>query len=110
MRAGESADRSALAGDQAVGAVTGGKAAFTAMGDLTYGELAKAGLKENQDFGWVSSPDTEGAFLAVGDGFTLGNGATHLAEAGAWLEMVGGKEAQEALDALKGSSPLRADA
>jgi glucose/mannose transport system substrate-binding protein len=51
------------------------------MGDWTYGELAKAGLKENQDFGLVSSPGTEGAFLAVADGFTLAKGAPHLAEA-----------------------------
>jgi glucose/mannose transport system substrate-binding protein len=79
------------------------------MGDWTYGELAKAGLKENQDFGWVSSPGTEGAFLAVADGFTLAKGAPHLAEAVAWLEMVGGKEAQEAFNALKGSIPVRTD-
>jgi hypothetical protein len=46
-----------------------GQAAFTAIGDWTYGELAKAGLKENQDFGWVSSAGTEGAFLVVADGF-----------------------------------------
>jgi glucose/mannose transport system substrate-binding protein len=83
-------------------AVIQGKAAFTAMGDWTYGKLAKAGLKENQDFGWVSSPGTEGAFLMVADGFTLAKGAPHLAEAVAWLEMVGSKEAQEAFNALPG--------
>jgi glucose/mannose transport system substrate-binding protein len=97
----QNADHSALSWDQAVRAVIQGKAAFTAMGDWTYGELAKAGLKENQDFGWVSSPGTEGAFLMVADGFTLAEGAPHLAEAVAWLEMVGSKEAQEAFNALK---------
>jgi glucose/mannose transport system substrate-binding protein len=105
----QNADHSALSWDQAVQAVIQGKAAFTAMGDWTYGELAKAGLKENQDFGWVSSPDTEGAFLMVADGFTLAKGAPHLAEAVAWLEMVGSKEAQEAFNALKGSIPVRTD-
>ena len=105
----QNADHSALSWDQAVRAVIQGKAAFTAMGDWTYGELAKAGLKENQDFGWVSSPGTEGAFLAVADGFTLAKGAPHLAEAVAWLEMVGSKEAQEAFNALKGSIPVRTD-
>ena len=105
----ENADHSALSWDQAVRAVIQGNAAFTAMGDWTYGELAKAGLKENQDFGWVSSPGTEGAFLAVADGFTLAKGAPHLAEAVAWLEMVGSKEAQEAFNALKGSIPVRTD-
>jgi glucose/mannose transport system substrate-binding protein len=105
----QNADHSALRWDQAVRAVIQGKAAFTAMGDWTYGELAKAGLKENEDFGWVSSPGTEGAFLAVTDGFTLAKGAPHLAEAVAWLEMVGSKEAQEAFNALKGSIPVRTD-
>jgi glucose/mannose transport system substrate-binding protein len=105
----QNVDHSALSWDQAVRAVIRGKAAFTAMGDWTYGELAKAGLKENQDFGWVSFPGTEGAFLAVVDGFTLAKDAPHLAEAVAWLEMVGGKEAQEAFNALKGSIPVRTD-
>ena len=70
----------------------------------------RQGLKENQDFGWVSSPGTEGAFLAVADGFTLAKGAPHLAEAVAWLEMVGSKEAQDAYNAVKGSIPVRTDA
>jgi glucose/mannose transport system substrate-binding protein len=105
----QNADHSALSWDQAVRAVINGKAAFAAMGDWTYGELAKAGLKENQDFGWVSFPGTEGAFLMVADGFTLAKDAPHLAEAVAWLEMVGGKEAQEAFSALKGSIPVRTD-
>ena len=45
----------------------------------------------------------------VADGFTLAKGAPHLAEALAWLEMVGSKEAQEAFNALKGSIPARTD-
>jgi glucose/mannose transport system substrate-binding protein len=106
----QNADHSALSWDQAVRAVIQGKAAFTAMGDWTYGELAKAGLQENQDFGWVSSPGTEDAFLAVADGFALAKGAPHLTEAVAWLEMVGSKEAQDAYNAVKGSIPVRTDA
>ena len=106
----QNADHSALSWEQAVRAVIQGKAAFIAMGDWTYAELVKAGLKENEDFGWVSSPGTEGAFLVVADGFTLAQGAPHLAEAVAWLEMVGSKEAQEAFNALKGSIPVRTDA
>src|ERR1700751_598510 len=105
----QNADHSALSWDQAVRAVIQGKAALTALGDWTYGELANAGLKENQDFGWVSSPGTEGAFLAVADGFALAKGAPHPAEAVAWLEMVGSKEAQEAFNAMKGSIPVRTD-
>ena len=105
----QNADHSALNWEQAVRAVINGQAAFTAMADWTYGELAKAGLKENQDFGWVSSPGTEGAFLMVADGFTLAKDAPHLAEAVAWLEMLGSKEGQEAFNALKGSIPARTD-
>jgi glucose/mannose transport system substrate-binding protein len=79
------------------------------MGDWAYGELVKADLKENQDFGWVSFPGTEGTFLMVADGFTLAKGARNLSEAVAWLEMVGSKDAQEAFNALKGSIPVRTD-
>ena len=106
----QNVNHSALSWDQAVRAVMQGKAAFAGLGDWTYGELAKAGLKENQDFGWVSSPGTEGAFLVVADGFALAKGAPHLNEAVAWLEMVGSKEAQESYNALKGSIPVRTDA
>jgi glucose/mannose transport system substrate-binding protein len=105
----QNADHSALSWDQAIRRVIHGKAAFIAMGDWAYGELVKAGLKENQDFGWVSFPGTEGSFFVVADGFTLANGARNLDEAVAWLEMVGSKEAQEAFNALKGSIPVRTD-
>jgi glucose/mannose transport system substrate-binding protein len=96
----QNADHSALSWDQAVRRVIHGKAAFTAMGDWAYGELVKAGLVESQNFGWVSFPGTEGTFLVVADGFALAKSAPNLAEAVAWLEMVGSKEAQEAFNAL----------
>jgi glucose/mannose transport system substrate-binding protein len=79
------------------------------MGDWAYGEMIKAGLKENQDFGWVSHPGTEGSFIIVADGFTLGKGAADPAEAVAWLRLVGSKQAQEAFDPLKGAIPARTD-
>ena len=105
----QNADHSALSWDQAVRRVIDGKAAFTAMGDWAYSELVKAGLKGNQDFGWVSFPGTEDTFLVVADGFALAKDAPNIAEAVAWLEMVGSKEAQEAFNALKGSIPVRTD-
>jgi glucose/mannose transport system substrate-binding protein len=105
----QNADHSALSWDQAVRRVIHGKAAFTAMGDWAYSELVKAGLKESHNFGWVSFPGTEGTFLVVADGFTLAKDAPNIAEAVAWLEMVGSKEAQEAFNALKGSIPVRTD-
>lgn len=48
-------------------------------------------------------------YSGVADGFTLAKGARNLAEAVAWLELVGSKEAQEAFNALKGSIPVRTD-
>jgi glucose/mannose transport system substrate-binding protein len=105
----QNADHSALSWDQAVKMVIEGQAAFTSMGDWTFGEMVKAGLKENQDFGWLSCPGTEGAFIVVADGFTLARNASATAAAAAWLVTVGSKEAQETFNALKGSIPARTD-
>lgn len=102
-------DHSALSWDGAVRAVIDAKAAFTCMGDWTYGEMRKAGLKENQDFGWVDHPGTGGSFIVVADGFTLGKGAPDVAEATAWLRLIGSKQGQEAFDPLKGAIPSRTD-
>src|SRR5689334_7866213 len=52
MLAYQNADHSALTWYQAVKAVIEGKCAFTSMGDWTYGEFAKAKMKDNEDFGW----------------------------------------------------------
>ena len=100
---------SALSWDQAVKAVIEGKCAFTSMGDWTYGELVKAKLKDNEDFGWVSHPGTDGAFIIVSDGFTLAKGAPHKQDCVAWLKSCGSKETQEAFNPLKGSIPTRTD-
>jgi len=105
----QNADHSALSWDQAVKAVIEGKCAFTSMGDWTYGELVKAKLKDNEDFGWVSHPGTDGAFIIVSDGFTLAKGAPHKQDCVAWLKSCGSKETQEAFNPLKGSIPTRTD-
>jgi glucose/mannose transport system substrate-binding protein len=105
----QNSNHSALSWDQAVKEVQEGKCAFTSMGDWTYGEFAKAKLKDNEDFGWVSHPGTDGAFIIVADGFTLAKGAPHKEECIAWLKAVGSKEGQEAFNPLKGSIPTRTD-
>ena len=102
-------DHAALTWDQAVKELMGGKVAFNSMGDWADGEFIKANLKENQDFGWVSHPGTDGSFIIVADGFTLAKGAPHRESAIAWLKSIGGKEAQEAFNPLKGSIPARTD-
>jgi glucose/mannose transport system substrate-binding protein len=102
-------DHASLTWDQAVKELMDGKVAFNSMGDWADGEFVKAGLKENQDFGWVNHPGTAGSFIIVADGFTLAKGAPHKESAIAWLKSVGSKEAQEAFNPLKGSIPARTD-
>ena len=102
-------DHATLTWDQAVEELMKGKVAFTSMGDWADGEFIKAGMKENQDFGWVSPPGTEGSFIIVADCFTLAKGAPQKEATIAWLKSIGSKEAQEAFSALKGSIPARTD-
>src|SRR5271157_2346348 len=98
-----------LSWDQAVEELIEGKVAFTSMGDWADGEFIKAGMKEKEDFGWVSHPGTDGSFVIVADGFTLAKGAPQKDAAIAWLKSIGSKEAQEAFSPLKGSIPARTD-
>ena len=109
MLAYQNADHSALLWYQAVKAVMEGKCAFTSMGDWAYGEFAKAKMKDNEDFGWVSHPGTDGGFIIIADGFTLAKGAPHRQEAITWLKVCGSRDAQEAFNLLKGSIPSRTD-
>jgi outer membrane protein OmpA-like peptidoglycan-associated protein len=102
-------DHASLTWDEAVEELMKGKVAFTSMGDWADGEFIKAGMKEKEDFGWVSHPGTDGSFIVVADGFTLAKGAPHKEATIAWLKSLGSKEAQEAFNPLKGSIPARTD-
>jgi glucose/mannose transport system substrate-binding protein len=102
-------DHSSLSWDQAVKALMEGKVAFSSMGDWAYGEFVKANMKEQEDFGWVCNPYTDGSFVIIADGFTLARGAPHKQAALAWLRSIGSKEAQEAFNSIKGSIPARTD-
>jgi glucose/mannose transport system substrate-binding protein len=102
-------DHANLTWDQAVKELMDGKVAFNSMGDWADGEFIKAKLKENEDYGWVNHPGTDGSFLIVADGFTVAKGAPHKESAIAWLKSIGSKEAQEAFNPLKGSIPARID-
>src|ERR1700756_1738624 len=94
-------DHAALTWDQAVKELMDGKVAFTSMGDWADGEFIKANLKENEDFGWVNHPGTDGSFIIVADGFTLAKGAPHKEATTAWLKRIGSRGAQEAFNPLK---------
>src|SRR5499427_2746945 len=109
MLAYQNADHSTLTWDQAVRAVMEGKCAFTSMHDSAYGEFAKAKMKDNEDFGWVNHPGTDGAFIIIADGFPLAKGAPHRQEAITWLKSLGSRDSQEAFNRLKGSIPARTD-
>ena len=102
-------DHATLSWDQAVDELMKGKVAFTSMGDWADGEFIKAGMKEHEDFGWVSPPGTDGSFVIVADCFTLAKGAPQKEATVAWLKSIGSKESQEAFSPLKGSIPARTD-
>ncbi len=105
----QNSDHAALSWDQAVKKLINGECAFNVMGDWAYGEFANAKLKDNVDFGWINFPGTDGAFNIVADGFVLPKGAQHRSNTITWLKVIGGKEAQEGFNQLKGSIPVRSD-
>jgi glucose/mannose transport system substrate-binding protein len=105
----QNADHAALSWDQAVKKLMEGSCVFNSMGDWAYGEFVNAKLKDNEDFGWVSHPGTNGSFIVVADGFVLAKGAPHKENTLTWLKAIGSKDAQEAFNPLKGSIPTRTD-
>ncbi|MBV8901953.1 MAG: extracellular solute-binding protein, partial [Verrucomicrobia bacterium] len=102
-------DHAALSWDQAIKKLRDGKAGFFSMGDWAEGEFARANLKADVDFGWVSFPGTEGSFLVVVDAFALASAAPHKEAGIAWLKSIGTKDAQETFSALNGGIPARTD-
>src|SRR5919204_360611 len=106
----QNSDHAALSWDQATKKLMEGGCAFNSMGDWAYGEFVNARQKDNEDFGWVSHPGTDGAFVIVADGFVLAKNAPHRDDTIDWLKTVGSKETQEAFNPLKGSIPARLDA
>jgi len=102
-------DHSALSWDQAIKAVIDGRCAFSVMGDWSFGEFLKANQKENQDFGWVAFPETDGDFLVVGDSFVAAKNPPHGQVAIEWLKAIGSKDAQLNFNKIKGSIPVRTD-
>jgi glucose/mannose transport system substrate-binding protein len=109
MQAYLNSDHAALSWDQAIKKLMDGKAGFNSMGDWADGEFARANLKANVDFGWVSFPGTEGSFLVVADAFALASAAPHKEAGIAWLKCIGSKDAQQTFSALKGGIPARTD-
>jgi len=105
----QNSDHAALSWDQATKKVMEGSCAFNSMGDWAYGEFHNARLVDNEDFGWVSHPGTDGAFVIVADGFVMARNAPHRENNAEWLKAIGSKETQEAFNPVKGSIPARTD-
>jgi len=95
--------------NEATDLVVDGSAMFTIMGDWVKGYFTTLGCKPNRDFFGAASPGTAGSYLMALDAFGLPRGASHLANAVAWLEVCGSKEGQTLFNPRKGSIPARND-
>jgi glucose/mannose transport system substrate-binding protein len=109
-------DAASLTWQDAGKLVIDGKAAFNVMGDwqdgyfsgaTKQGNLAK---KPGVDYKWTAVPGTGGVYDWLSDSFTLPKGAPHRAAAVQWLSFLGGKQAQDTFNPVKGSIPARQDA
>jgi glucose/mannose transport system substrate-binding protein len=94
----------------AADAVHDGDAAMFLHGDWAKGYLMKLGWKPGTDFGVLGAPGAADLFLYGVDVFAIPEGAQNAAGARAFLETVASSEGQASFNALKGSSPIRADA
>jgi glucose/mannose transport system substrate-binding protein len=102
-------DHQALDWTGAVAALAEGTCAFNSMGDWEYGELqVKQGLVDGTDFGATVLGDAS-VFATVTDVFVVGAGSANEAGAIAWMKALMDPDAQQAFNALKGSSPARTD-
>lgn len=91
--------------------VAKGDAAMTEMGDWAKGYLVNdLKLKVNEDFGYITTPGTDGKFMVITDTFGLPKGIKNAADVKKFLGVLGSVEGQDAFNPLKGSIPARVDA
>ena len=102
-------DSSALTWDQAILRLADGTCAFNSMGDWAYGELVNAGAIDNEDFGYVNHPGTDGIFMLVVDAFVAAKDTPNFDLVKVWLGEMGQPETQLAFNLAKGASPVRTD-
>jgi glucose/mannose transport system substrate-binding protein len=88
-----------------------GDAAMNIMGDWAKGYFVNdLNLAPNEDFGWTTTPETEGSFMVVTDTFGLPEGADSPEDTRKFLSVLGSAEGQDVFNPLKGSIPARTDA
>ncbi|MFC3883582.1 ABC transporter substrate-binding protein [Bacillus songklensis] len=91
--------------------VADGKAAMNVMGDWAKGYFVNdLKLKVNEDFGYITTPGTEGQFMVITDTFGLPKGVENSEDVKKFLSVLGSVEGQDAFNPLKGSIPARIDA
>ncbi|MGJ9382098.1 ABC transporter substrate-binding protein [Salipaludibacillus sp. CF4.18] len=91
--------------------VANGEAAMNVMGDWAKGYFVNdLNLELREDFGWVTTPDTEGVFILNTDTFGLPKGIDNPELVKEFLSVLGSVEGQDAFNPLKGSIPARTDA
>lgn len=104
-------DRNALSWQDASQMVAEGNAAFNIMGDWAAGYyLVDLELEPEVGFSWAASPGTDGAFMMLSDTFGLPKDAPNPDTVRAWLSFLGGAEAQDIFNPLKGSLPANTSA
>ncbi|MFJ7727820.1 ABC transporter substrate-binding protein [Neobacillus sp. NPDC097160] len=105
------ADHSSRNWQDAAQLVGKGEAAMNVMGDWAKGYFVNdLKLKTNEDFGFITTPGTEGSFLVITDTFGLPKGVKNPEDVKKFLSVLGSVEGQDAFNPLKGSIPARIDA
>ena len=102
-------DHAAIDWTQAAQMVVDGDAATLIMGDWVAGYFTSLDLVPDEDYGYMPSPGTDGAFMMLSDSFGLPKGAPNRDNAIHWLTVAGSLEGQDAFNPLKGSIPARTD-
>lgn len=91
--------------------VADGEAAMINMGDWAKGYFSNdLNLETNKDFGYFTTPNTDGDFTIITDTFGLPKGIENPDEVKKFLTFLGSAEAQDVFNPLKGSIPARVDA
>ncbi|TCZ75907.1 carbohydrate ABC transporter substrate-binding protein [Paenibacillus albiflavus] len=91
--------------------VAKGEAAMNIMGDWAKGYFTTdLKLEANKDFGWITTPGSEGSFMVITDTFGLPKGAKDPESVKEFLKVLGSVEGQDVFNPLKGSIPARVDA
>lgn len=103
-------DHSARNWQDAAQLVAEGEAAMNVMGDWAKGYFDESGLKVNEDFGWVPTPNSDGSFMVVTDTFGLPNEVDNPETVKEFLTVLASVDGQDAFNPKKGSIPARVDA